>query len=224
MLPCRSISHIETFFPFFKFRANECHFECTLCTSYVATLTTSDKKEYVFKYDSVNGVDFTNNHLKEHVTQSGCHINARICEINREKEFHRMTRVSVNAGYTLGRLAYSIIYRGRPYSDFTMDVLVGFKNDAVTGDINHRRVFIPQFLTACAGVLRRKLARYLSTPLDFTGGKVPPVGLSCNKMTEKRRSGQITAIATLYPGKELSPDEVVQTLFIGNPVVRNHTG
>ena len=63
MLPFRSISHIETFFPFFKFRANECHFECTLCTSYVATLTTSDKKEYVFNYDSANGVDFINNHL-----------------------------------------------------------------------------------------------------------------------------------------------------------------
>ena len=69
-----------------------------------------------------------------------------------------------------------------------MDVLVAFKNDAVTGDINDNRVFIPQFLTASAGVLRRKLARYLSTPLDYTG-KVPPVALSCDKMTEKRRSG-----------------------------------
>ena len=90
--------------------------------------------------------------------------------------------------------------------------------------IHHTHVFIPQFLTACAGVLRRKLTRYLSTPLDFTGGKVPPIALSCNKMAEKRRSGQITAIAILYPGKELSPDEVVQTFFIGNPVVRTHTG
>ena len=77
-----------------------------------------------------------------------------------------MTRVSVNAGYTLRRLVYSIIYRGRPYSDFTMDDLVAFKNDALTGDINHSRLFIPQFLTACAGVLRRKLERYLLTPLN----------------------------------------------------------
>ena len=59
--------------------------------------------------------------------------------------------------------------------------------------------------------------------LDCTG-KVPPVALSCDKMTEKRRSGQITAIATLHPDSELSPDEVAQTFFIGNPVVRHHTG
>ena len=43
-------------------------------------------------------------------------------------------------------------------------------------------------------------------------------------MTEKRRSGQVTAIATLHPGSELSSDEVIQTFFIGNPVIRNHTG
>ena len=43
-------------------------------------------------------------------------------------------------------------------------------------------------------------------------------------MTDKRRSGQITAIATLHPGSELSPAEVIQTFFIGNPVVRHHTG
>ena len=43
-------------------------------------------------------------------------------------------------------------------------------------------------------------------------------------MTQNRRSGQITAIATLHPSSKLPSDELVQTFFIGNPVARGHTG
>ena len=43
-------------------------------------------------------------------------------------------------------------------------------------------------------------------------------------MTQKRRSGQITPIATLHPSSKLPSDELVQTFFIGNPVMRDHTG
>ena len=42
-------------------------------------------------------------------------------------------------------------------------------------------------------------------------------------MTEKRRSGQMTAIATIFPNSKVSPDEMIQTFFVGNPLVRNHT-
>ena len=31
------------------------------------------------------------------------------------------------------------------------------------------------------------------------------------------------AIATIFPNSKVSPDELIQTFFVGNPVVRNHT-
>ena len=53
-------------------------------------------------------------------------------------------------------------------------------------------------------------------------GRRPPVAISVDKMTQKRRTGQITALATLIP--EAPPSEMVQTFFIDNPVVREHNG
>ena len=41
-----------------------------------------------------------------------------------------------------------------------------------------------------------------------------PVAFSCDKMT---------AIATIFPNSKVSPDEMIQTFFFGNPVVRDHT-
>ena len=46
---------------------------------------------------------------------------------------------------TLGRLAYSILYRGALHTNFTMDVLVTTKNGGITGDINHSRQFVSDF-------------------------------------------------------------------------------
>ena len=84
------------------------------------------------------GVDFTNTSLprafrnikeilKQHITDSSAHKKAQTWARKEEKERESQRRVSSTAGYTLGRIAYAIIYRGRPYSDFTMDVLLASK-------------------------------------------------------------------------------------------------
>ena len=195
MIPCRAINHIESFFAYFKFNENDGHFECVLCTNYSATLSTSTRSEYIFKYGSFNGVDYTvlprvfrslKETLQEHVTDCGFHHKAKTWAENIERELKSQLRAAITAGYTLGRLTYAIIYRGRPHSDFTMDMLLASKNGAVTGDINHSPKFVLHFLTACAAVLQRELTYYLSTPLDCTGRR-PPIALSCDKITQKRR-------------------------------------
>ena len=142
---------------------------------------------------------------------------------NQEQKLERQRRFSARAGLTVGSHAYSILYRGPPYSDFTMDILLAAKGGAVTRDLNHSKRFVDNFRNSCSSILQRKLKQYLSSPLLCTGRR-PPVAFSCDKMTEKRRSGQMTAIATIFSNSKVSPDEMIQTFFVGNPVVRKHNG
>ena len=93
-----------------------------------------------------------------------------------------------------------------------MNVLLAAKNGAVTWDINHNKIFVSEFSTACATTLQQKLKQYLATSLECTGRR-PPIALSCDKMTEKRRSGQIIAIATVFANPLCFPDELMQKFF-----------
>ena len=230
MKPCRSIVHIETFFPFFKYKNN--HFMCLICQEFHGNLNGKSKK-YTFSYDETSGVDFTNvkilprdfrnlkTNLKRHITVSELHREAAALEKKKTKDNEIHQRNSISAGQSLGRIAYAILYRARPLSDFTMDVLLNAKNGACVGDINHSKYFVNEFRSHCANILMQKLKRHLMIPLNCTG-RCPPIVVSCDKMTEKRRSGQMTAIATLF--SDAKADEMNQTFFIGNPVVRDHTG
>ena len=66
-----------------------------------------------------------------------------------------------------------------------------------------------------------KLKHKLDEPLISTGHR-PPVAMSVDKMTQKHRSGQITAVAALFP--EAPAKKMIQTFLIGNPPVRDLTG
>ena len=98
--------------------------------------------------------------------------------------------------------------------------MIAAKNGTKVGDINHSKRFPPTFRENCADVLACKLRNKLNSPM-MCSGRRPPVAISVDKMTQKR-TGQITALATLIP--EAPPSEMVQTFFIGNPVVREHNG
>ena len=99
--------------------------------------------------------------------------------------------------------------------------MIAAKNGTKVGDINHSKRFPPTFRENCADVLACKLRNKLNSPM-MCSGRRPPVAISVDKMTQKRRTGQITALATLIP--EAPPSEMVQTFYIGNPVVREHNG
>ena len=103
-----------------------------------------------------------------------------------------------------------------------MNVLSAAKNGAVTEDINGSKRFVSEFRSTCAATPQRKVKQYLSTPLECTGRR-PPIAFSCDKITEKRRNGQMTAIATIFPDSKGSPDELMETIFVGNPVARDRT-
>ena len=187
--------------------------------------------KFAHSYPSSNGIDFTNSKLprdfrnatsvvKRHLTTKG-HTDAVKWDNEVKAQKENDIRQSREAGMTLGRMVYSDIKRGRPLSDYTENVFIASKNGAKVGDLNHSSYFPDLFRENCAAVLDLRLKTKLQTALICSGQK-PPVGIMIDKMTQKKRTGQITAIQTLIP--EAGPDNMVQVFFIGNPVVRDHTG
>ena len=173
MLPCRSEKHIEIFFPYLKYIYDDSHFVCKTCeTNLDFTNNRGKSLKCTFQYDMSNGMDFTNakqlpqefrslkNNLKVHVKESNLHKEASAWIENREQKLERQRRFSARAGLTVGRHAHSILYRGRPYSDFTMDILLAAKGGAVTGDFNHSERFVDNCRSSCSSILQRKLTQY----------------------------------------------------------------
>ena len=172
MFPCRTVKHIETFFPYLKY-IYDGHFVCKTCETYLDFTNNRGKGlKCTFQYDMSNGMDFTNakqlpqefrslkNNLKVHVKESNLHKEASAWIENREQTLDRQRRFSERAGLTVSRHAYSILYRGRPYSDFTIDILLAAMGGAVTGDLNHSERFVDNFRSSSSSILQRMLKQY----------------------------------------------------------------
>ena len=151
MRACRSIAHLEAFFPFLTFKND--HFDCNICKEYLENIT-SKQKFLPISYDPSHGIEFSSqnklplafrtlkSHLKRHICENDLHKSASLWKERLEKDEEKQEKVSRAAGFTLGRIAYSNLYRGHAYSDFTTDVLIAAKNGACVGDINHSESFV----------------------------------------------------------------------------------
>jgi hypothetical protein len=154
--------------------------------------------------------------------QTSVHQLAVSWQEKKDSLFLAERKASESAGMALGRIVYGLLYRGLPYSNFPMEVLIAAKNGATVGDINHSSAFVPAFGKACAEVLVLKKKKFMLTPLKATG-RLPPAAFGCDKMTEKRRTGQMVAYATVNPYAS-DASQIVETNFLANPVVREHDG
>jgi phage gp16-like protein len=100
-------------------------------------------------------------------------------------------------------------------------VLIAAKNGAVVGDINHSWNFVPEFGMACSDIIFVKKKLYMKTLLRATG-RLPPAAVGCDKMTEKRQTLQMCAMATLNP--DAPANQMVQTFALKNSIVWEHGG
>ena len=117
----------------------------------------SDRMDFTNAKQLLQEFHSLKNNLKVHVKESNLHKEASAWIENREQ---KLERFSARAGLTVGRNAYSMLYRGHPYSDFTMDILLAAKGGAVTGDLNHSERFVDNFRSSCSSILQRKLKQY----------------------------------------------------------------
>jgi hypothetical protein len=119
LLPCRSILHIETFFPFLSYEND--HFKCQTCENFLSSAPVSSLKKYLFNYEESNGVDFSHlkilprvfrnlkGTLKAHIKESELHKSAVSWKEERMKECETEQKQSTAAGFTLGDASHGFL-------------------------------------------------------------------------------------------------------------------
>ena len=102
-------------------------------------------------------------------------------------------------GITVGKQAYRLLKYGRPFADFEVDLLLLAHANAKIGNLNHSRKFPSELRPVFAKVIEDRLMEYLAQPLDATSN-LPPLGIVADKLTTRRRTGQMLAGILFTPG------------------------
>ena len=131
------------------------------------------------------------------------------------KEKTRNSKVAL----TLGRQIYTIVYTGSAYSQFPVNVAMMKKQGLDTGELNHSAQFAAKFGEAIGVVVKRRVTKYLSSPLPQTG-LPPPVKFVADKATNKHWSNNLTGVLTIVPN---SPN-LIQGVFLAAPRCERSTG
>ena len=120
---------------------------------------------------------------------------------------------------TLCKQAYRLLKYCRPFSDYEVDLKLLSDANVDIGNLNHSRKF-PAELRACfAEAINSRTKTYIKTTLDATRA-VPPVGIVADKLTARRRTGQMYAAILFTPGME----SLLSPVSLGVTSVTRHDG
>ena len=87
------------------------------------------------------------------------------------------------------------------------------------GDLNHSYNFPAKFRPFVAREFQTRMATFLTSRLPQTG-YLPPLNIGADKGTNRHRTRQFLTALTVVP----DADELLQPIYIGQPVVKNHNG
>ena len=87
------------------------------------------------------------------------------------------------------------------------------------GDLNHSHNFPAKFRPFVAREIQTRMATFLTSRLPQTG-YLPPLNIGADKGTNRHRTRQFLTALTVVP----DADELLQPIYIGQPVVKNHNG
>ena len=143
-------------------------------------------------------------HLKSHQ-----HITNEVqAKKDLEKNKHLLSRNHL-AGMNLGRLVYSNVKLRQSLQAFEDHVNLLHMSGAEVGNINNSSMFVRKFRPELAKAVRQLKIKFLTTPMKATG-HVPPVSLTADGATFKKRSRQFLGFNVLvYDG-----DELIQSIFL----------
>lgn len=182
-----------------------------------------------FSYDFTSGVDFTKVHqpatfsnLKRSVAR---HIETRAHTRNltiqgEENEWRRKMRIQEQSvGVILGKQCYRLLKYCRPFSDYEVDLKLLSDANVKVGNLNHSRKFAAGLRPAFAEAINNRVKAYINTPLEATHAS-PPIGIAADKLTAKRRTGQMYAGILFTPGM----DSLLTPVSLGVTSVTRHDG
>ena len=197
---------------------------CTVCASDWHT------GHGVFKYDVDEvGVDFTEGNqpvafinLKKSVRR---HLSTQTHKSNLIKadddsiRARKLQKLNQTVGLTVGKQAYRTLKYGRPFTDFEIDMLLLSDAKANVGNLNHSEKFPASMRPAFATAIDQRVEKYLKEPLPATLD-IPPIGIVADKVTTKRRTGQ------LYGGVIFTPNmpSLLTPISLGISPVKHHDG
>ena len=115
-------------------------------------------------------------------------------------------------GLRISRIAYHLLYHGRPDTDFPLHIYISKQNGADVGDLNHSSNYVEKFLRHTARAVRERLSGYLNSRLVATNSK-PPVNIIMDKFTHQHVTRQLVGVITIVPD---SP-QLIQALYLGAP-------
>ena len=187
----------------------------------------------VFSYDVIkNGADFIGKsqprefrNLKTKVVahySSNFHLNMSKQLIEKHKKDESDELFNYKIGMGRARQIYQNVKDKCSYEKYESDCLVSALNGENIGNINHSRKFAQQLVAEIGAIIQMDLKAYFKTPLECTG-QLPPVGLSTDKMTQKRHTNHLAVFITPDVQAPLS-DSFLKPVYVGMPIVSKHAG
>lgn len=230
---CRSISDITSFFEEFSFSEKDSTIICRVCVP-DGTLLPNQKglncHPSIFTYSVENGIDFPvgsnlppkfrnlKRHLKDHLSSTSHKKSLELIEETAKEKLKYANR-EIEVGMRIGRIAYKLYYKGRPYTDFEEEIALNIQNGCDMGDINHSIAFAKKFLPYVSNVVKNRLKAFLNNRLIQTGFQ-PPLKIIADKATWKHRTRQFIMAVTVIPDSA----QLIQALYLGHPVIKAHNG
>ncbi len=137
----------------------------------------------------------------------------------REEEIIRLGSRNYQVGMRIARICYFLFKTGGSERDFEIEVLRKINDGIDMGDLNHSHNFPPKFRPYIAKEIHRRMSTFLTSRMVQTG-HLPPVNVGADKGTNRHRTRQFMTALTVVPDAE----ELLQPIYIGQPIVKDHTG
>ena len=122
------------------------------------------------------------------------------------------------AGMRLARIAYEGFLRGRSLRDFEQQVLMAVQNGLAMGDFHNSKDF-PLKLMKYVYEEVHLLCENFITQRAVETGFLPPMNICADKGTVQHRSMQFTTAVIALANS----DRLLTNLYLGQPVVRDHS-
>ena len=223
-----NIKDIIKICPEFKFTGNS--FVCQVChkeSSQESALTFKEENLSILELNSTGSQEksphtreFRNliSKLKRHIA-----LDSHQSGLTEKEEDSKLTTLIQDTNYEIGmrcgRLVYNIVWSHRPYTDYEYLIATSYFNGCEVGELNHSRKFAVKFASYLAAEIENRLHYFLNTVQKQTGFK-PPVCIIADKDTLKHRTRQIVILLAVIPDSA----ELIQTIYIGHPIIKCHTG
>lgn len=182
-----------------------------------------------FNYDFSVGMDFCEKsqpvafvNLKKSIVRhisTQVHLKNAAMKGDASEKLRKIIIQEQSIGMTLGKQVYRILKYARPFSDYEIDVKLLSDAKVKVGNLNHSRKFASELRPAFAEVVDSRIKQYFQTPLDATS-HIPPIGIAADKLTTRRRTGQMYAAILFTPGMP----SLLTPVSLGVTSVTKHDG